>query len=157
VSLPAAEIFSGRRVLITGAAGSIGGALARAIAAAGPEALVLLDASEQGVYELDRDFSTRAWKPVVRLGSVLERDLLAGLFQRHRPEIVFHAAAFKHVPLLEREPFAAIHNNVFGTAAVLEQALAHGSRQLILVSTDKAADPASIMGASKPIPTRGVT
>lgn len=85
------------------------------------------------------------------LGSVTDSALLADIFQRYRPQIVYHAAAFKHVPLIEQNPFAAVENNVFGTSRLVEAAAKHQAEQFILLSTDKAADPVSMMGASKRI------
>ncbi|NYF88726.1 polysaccharide biosynthesis protein [Tunturiibacter empetritectus] len=140
--------LSGKRILLTGAGGSIGSALAQAIAASSPASLLLLDASEHALYQIDRDLPT---PHVSLLGSVCDPALLAEIFELHQPEIVFHAAAFKHVPLLERQPFAAIANNVLGTYALLEAATQHHAEHLVLVSTDKAVDPSSLMGASKRI------
>ena len=85
------------------------------------------------------------------LGSVTDALLLAEVFARYRPQVVFHAAAFKHVPLIERNPFAAVENNVAGTGRLVEAAINHGAERFILLSTDKAVDPVSMMGASKRI------
>jgi len=138
----------GRRVLVTGAGGSIGAALCDAIGQASPASLMLLDASEYALYEIDR----RLRSPHVSvLGSVGDAGLLGEAFELHRPQVVFHAAAFKQVPLLEHQPFAAIANNVLGTYELLQAAMRHGVEEFVLVSTDKAVDPASIMGASKRI------
>jgi len=135
-----------KRVLITGAGGSIGSALARAIAVHAPAHLVLLDASEQALYQVDRTLDA-PHTPV--LASVCDGSALEEVFARHRPHIVFHAAAFKHVPLMESHPFAAIENNAVGSFLLAQAAVRHGVRQLVLVSTDKAVDPAGMMGASK--------
>lgn len=150
----AASHTKARRILVTGAGGSIGSALVQAIASATPASLILLDASEQALYQIDRTLKER--RPALLnnisiLGSVCDSGLLAELFQVHRPEIVFHAAAFKHVPLLEHNPFAAISNNVLGTYALLRAAIESRAEHLVLVSTDKAVDPLSMMGASKRI------
>lgn len=135
-------------MLVTGAGGSIGAALCDAIALASPAGVVMLDASEYALYEIDR----RLRLPHVSvLGSVCNAGLLGEIFEMHRPQVVFHAAAFKQVPLLEHQPFAAIANNVLGTHEVLQAAVRHGVEDFVLVSTDKAVDPASIMGASKRI------
>ena len=141
------EHIASRRILVTGAGGSIGFALVQAIASAAPASLVLLDASEHALYQIDR--TLYGTPHVSLLGSVCDPALLAELFHLHRPEIVFHAAAFKHVPLLERNPFTAISNNVLGTCALLQTATEHCAEHLVLISTDKAVDPLSIMGASK--------
>lgn len=142
-----------KRVLVTGAAGCIGSALASAIASGEPKQLLLIDASERGLYELERSWAgnPKASCTVTILGNVADRDLLSALFQQYRPQIVFHAAAFKHVPLMERNPSAAIANNAVATYDLTLAAAANGCEQMILVSTDKAADPISIMGASKRI------
>jgi FlaA1/EpsC-like NDP-sugar epimerase len=137
-----------KRVLITGAGGSIGSALAHAIAAHRPEQILLLEASEQALYQIDREL-TAPRKPV--LASVCDAAALEALFERYQPQVVFHAAAFKHVPLMELHPFAALQNNAVGTFILTKAAIRHRSEQVILVSTDKAVDPASIMGASKRI------
>ncbi len=146
--LPARHITS-KRILITGAGGSIGSALAQAIAAAAPASLILLDASEHALYQIDRTLNAAPHTSI--LGSVRDPHLLEEIFHLHQPEIVFHAAAFKHVPLLEHNPFAAIQNNVLGAYALLQAATRHRTGHAVLVSTDKAADPLSIMGASKRI------
>ena len=143
----------GKRVLVTGAAGCIGSALASAIASGHPEQLVLIDASEHGLYELERSWARKPelGRTVTILGSVADRDLISAVFQQYRPQIVFHAAAFKQVPLTERNPFAAIANNAVATYDLTLAAAAYGCEHMVLVSTDKAADPLSIMGASKRI------
>ena len=147
----AAASLGGKRILITGAGGWIGSALAAAIASFAPQHLVLLEASERSLYELD--MAMQDLRPPIRhtslLGSVTDSHLLAEVFARYRPQVVFHAAAFKHVPLIERNPFAALENNVAGTSSLIEAAQNHDAEQCILLSTDKAVDPVSIMGASK--------
>lgn len=136
----------GERVLITGAGGSIGSALARAVAAHAPAHLVLLDAAEQALYQIDRALDA-PHTPV--LASVCDASALEEVFARHRPHIVFHTAAFKHVPLMESHPFAGVENNAVGSFLLAQAALRHRVRQVALVSTDKAVDPVGIMGASK--------
>jgi FlaA1/EpsC-like NDP-sugar epimerase len=135
-----------KRVLITGAGGSIGSALAHGIAAHNPGQILLLESSEQALYRIDRALAA-PHKPI--LANVCDASTLEEVFQYHRPHIVFHAAAFKHVPLMELHPFAALENNTIGTFLLAQAALRHRAEQIILVSTDKAVDPASIMGASK--------
>lgn len=136
------------RILVVGAGGSIGSALASRLATIEPSELVLLDASESHLYALQRQWAKAhsAVPAVFRLGSVGDRALLEEIFAVHAPGLVFHAAAFKHVPLLEGQPLAAIENNVFGTLALMEEA---DRVRVILLSTDKAVAPASIMGATK--------
>ncbi|HEX5235873.1 MAG TPA: polysaccharide biosynthesis protein [Silvibacterium sp.] len=142
------HVISQKRILITGAGGSIGSALARALTAHHPAQILLLDASEQALYQIDRELAAPHKSILI---NICDAPALDEVFAQHRPQLVFHAAAFKHVPLMELHPFAAIQNNSLGTFALTQTAVAHRAEQLILVSTDKAADPASIMGASKRI------
>lgn len=144
--------LAGQRVLITGAAGSIGSALTHAVAASSPASLILLDTSENGLYHLDRSLhAANVHHHVPLLGSVTNQTTLDHLFHHHHPQIIFHAAALKHVPLMEQNPFAALDNNSLGTLTLAHAALAHRSQHLVIISTDKAVDPHSIMGASKRI------
>jgi FlaA1/EpsC-like NDP-sugar epimerase len=148
-----ASAHADRRVLVTGAGGYIGSALVKAIAAAGPACLVLLDSSEYNLFEIQRRLES-AFGHVgheALLGSADDIDLLDGIFNRFHPEIVYHAAAFKHVPLLERNPIAAVRNNAIGTWVLAQAAVRHGASKLVLISTDKAVNPHSVMGASKRI------
>ncbi len=137
-------------MMITGAAGSIGSALSQHASALAPSALLLLDASESRLYGLQQDWLVNglAGAPIPVLGTVNDRTLLDEVFSIHAPKLVFHAAAFKHVPLLEQQPLAAIANNVFGTLSLARAAQGHGAR-VVLLSTDKAVEPSSIMGATK--------
>jgi FlaA1/EpsC-like NDP-sugar epimerase len=149
----AAASLAGKRILITGAGGWIGSALTRGIAEFAPRHVVLLEAAERGLYEIDAAMQQLS-SPIERtsvLGSVSNPILLAEIFRRYRPQIVYHAAAFKHVPLMEQNPFAAIENNAIGTSQLVQAAAHSGTEQMILLSTDKAVDPASMMGASKRI------
>lgn len=143
------DALAGRRVLITGAGGSIGSALARHIAGARPARLVLLDQAEEGLADLARDLLPSMVVPAV--ADVRDRGALDMLFKMHRPELIFHAAAYKHVPLMEANPFAAIETNAFGTVCLLQAAGAAGCQHLVVLSTDKAVAPRSIMGAAKRI------
>lgn len=145
--------LSGRCVLVTGAGGSIGSALCRTLAGSGVRRLILLDNGENALYEIDRELRDlpNAAEHVPVLGGVLDDSLLSRLFEQYSPDVIFHAAAFKHVPLLELNPFAAIENNVLGTYVLARMACLHGAEHMILTSTDKAADPISVMGASKRI------
>jgi FlaA1/EpsC-like NDP-sugar epimerase len=136
----------GQSVLVTGAGGYIGSALVRAIAAAGPSRIVLLDSSEQNLFQIRQQMESPC-EPV--LGSVNDVHLLDDIFTRFQPEVVYHAAAFKHVPLLEPNPIAAVRNNALGTYRLAQAALRHGTPKLILISTDKAVNPHSVMGVSK--------
>ena len=146
-----AEPFTGRRILITGAAGSIGSALAKSIACFHPERLILLDSAEHGLYELQ--IQLQALPFIVRFatipGSVCDAPLVREILGTHHPHVVYHAAAYKHVPLMERHPLAAIQNNTLGTYTIAQACVAAGIPKLILLSTDKAVAPSSIMGAAK--------
>lgn len=134
-------------ILITGAGGSIGSALARKLARARGR-LVLLESSENNLFELQSEFTSSGFAAEFYLGSAGDEALLQEIFARHRPRIVFHAAAFKHVPLLEEQLFAAITNNVVATRTLVAAA-AEQNAHLILLSSDKAVAPASVMGATK--------
>ena len=148
-SLPV--IHTGKTVLVTGAGGSIGSALVQAIAAQSPKLLILLDHSEQNLYEIETALSSSSTAPpfLAVLGDAGDRQLLSSLFEENRPSIVYHAAAFKHVPLMEANAFAAIRNNALVTWNLARLAAEHDVAQFLLISTDKAANPRSIMGASK--------
>jgi FlaA1/EpsC-like NDP-sugar epimerase len=145
--------IAGKRILVTGAGGWIGSSLATAIAGLAPEHLALLEASERGLSELDMAMQQMPHPNghISLLGSVTDSYLLDDIFARYQPQIVYHAAAFKHVPLIEQNPFAAVANNVAGTHRLVEAAIHHQAEQFILLSTDKAVEPVSMMGASKRI------
>jgi FlaA1/EpsC-like NDP-sugar epimerase len=143
---------AGKRLLITGAAGSIGSALAQALSHHSVDHLVLLDIAESGLHELGLDLdrnSAVSHEEIV--GDVCDTALLTDLFQRYGPEIIVHAAACKHVPLMEKNPFAAAKTNVLGTQHLVRTAVTFKADDLVLVSTDKAVHPASMMGATKRI------
>jgi len=137
-------------ILLTGAGGSIAASLALRLANLPARQLTLLEASESHLFSLQRDLRRTA--PAARaeflLGSVADRALLEDVFASHAPRLIFHAAAFKHVPLLEEQPLAAIANNIFGTQQLVSAATEFGAR-VVLVSTDKAVEPTSVMGATK--------
>jgi FlaA1/EpsC-like NDP-sugar epimerase len=140
-------------ILITGAGGSIGSALAMRLTQLAAPRLILLEAAENSLFHLERALDREPHSPAAAqatfvLGNAGDRSTLDDLFTAHRPRLVFHAAAHKHVPLLEQQPFAAIANNIFATETVAAAATAHGAR-VVLVSTDKAVEPASVMGATK--------
>lgn len=144
--------FRGRRVLVTGGGGSIGQELCRKIAECQPSELVILDIYENNAYEIQQELIHKygASLPLcVVIASIRDRDRIEAIFEEHHPEIVLHAAAHKHVPLMEENPAEAIKNNVFGTKNVLDAAEQYGTEKCILISTDKAVNPTSVMGASK--------
>ena len=139
----------GKTILLTGAGGSIGSALAMRIASFGPRILLLLESCEQNLYQIDAELDRYAASHVSILCDLADRPLLDAILTRHQPEIVYHAAAFKHVPLMEANPFAAVRNNALGTYALAQAVAGHGAGRLIMISTDKAVDPHSVMGVSK--------
>jgi FlaA1/EpsC-like NDP-sugar epimerase len=140
------RMLAGRRVLVTGAGGSIGSEIVRQVAAAAPATLVAVDHDESHLH----DMAATADGAVIQvLADIRDRTAVERAFQRHKPEIVFHAAAHKHVPLLEDHPSEAILTNVAGTQHLLEAAAAVGVERFVFISTDKAVAPKSVMGASK--------
>ncbi|MGH8900387.1 MAG: polysaccharide biosynthesis protein [Egibacteraceae bacterium] len=140
------RILTGRRVLITGAGGSIGSEIARQVAQFGPSSLMLLDHDETHLFEAAASVGPDC---VQVLADIKDRSHIHKLMVRHRPEVIFHAAAHKHVPLLEDHPCEAVTTNVLGTMNVVEAAVQVGVERLVFVSTDKAVRPSSVMGASK--------
>ena len=149
------EIYShlqGKVILVTGGGGSIGSELCRQIAAHAPRQLIILDIYENNAYEIEQELRTKYQNQlnlVVLIGSVRDNRRLNMVFSEYRPEIVFHAAAHKHVPLMETSPNEAIKNNVIGTYLTCRAALWYGAKRFVLISTDKAVNPTNIMGASK--------
>jgi FlaA1/EpsC-like NDP-sugar epimerase len=143
--------LTNKTVLITGAGGSIGSELVRQVLPFKPRHVVLFDASEENLYniqmELVHEQNTANFTPV--LGKVQDHNLLHKVFSDHPPSVVFHAAAYKHVPLIENNPWQAVDNNILGSKLVMEAAIIHGVERFVLVSTDKAVRPTSVMGASK--------
>jgi FlaA1/EpsC-like NDP-sugar epimerase len=141
----------GKVVLVTGAGGSIGSALATALVGLRPGHLILLDNSERRLKQITTRLSTSDCPCQISavLGSVCDQDFLLELFDRTRPEVTYHAAALKHVPLMESDPLAAIRNNGLATYTLAKVARENAVSRLIMVSTDKAVNPISIMGASK--------
>ena len=140
-----------RVVLVTGAGGSIGSELCRQIVAARPSRLVMLDNAEFNLYQIEIEFAERypGLDFTRYLLDVGDRHGVDALFQRERPQIVFHAAAYKHVPLLENQIRTAVQNNIFGTKVVAECADRWQCERFVLISTDKAVNPANVMGATK--------
>ena len=151
-----AGYLTGKRVLVTGAGGSIGSELCRQIARFGPAELIMVDRNETGLHAVQLSIDGRALldSDSLILGDIRDVDFLRRLFDERRAEVVFHAAALKHLPLLERAPGEAVKTNVWGTLSVLEAAAAAGVERFVNVSTDKAADPVSVLGLSKRIAER---
>ena len=148
---PVDSLVRGKTVLVTGAAGSIGSELCRQLAGHEPERLVLYDRHENGMFALEMELRARFpgvhLEPV--LGDVLLEDQLHCVFAAERPDLVFHAAAYKHVPLAEQNVIEAVRNNIFGTYNVAQAAMAYGTSEFVIVSTDKAVRPTSVMGVTK--------
>ncbi len=148
---PDDNYINGMTILVTGAGGSIGSELCRQLCNLGAKTIVLLGKGENSVYEIALELADKF--PQVRtvpvIGDVRDRDRIKRIFDEWQPNIVFHAAAHKHVPLMERSPDEAIKNNVFGTLNVAEEAGLHKAQHFIMISTDKAVRPTSVMGASK--------
>ena len=149
------ELIRDRTVVITGAGGSIGSELARQVYSLGPRRLVLVDRAESALYLVQRELETRRSRGQgkgelrVHLANVASRPVMDRMIELEAPNIIFHAAAYKHVPMMEEHPSDAVHVNIGGTLALLDAAEAAGVERFVLVSTDKAVRPSSIMGASK--------
>lgn len=146
-----ARLLTGRRILVTGAGGSIGSEIVRVVAAFNPSLLVLMERSENALFEIDRQLQ-RAFPGVARrsiLHDVVDAEATLRRLVDLRPEVVFHAAAHKHVPLMEDHPALAVENNLFGTRSIADAAVAVGASRFVLVSSDKAVNPTSVMGATK--------
>ena len=154
VNLDAAGIrqrIEGRVVLVTGAGGSIGAELCRQIVALNPKRLLLVEQAEGALFVIEQELNELGFAGVIvpLVADILDRERMEFVFGRYRPEVVFHAAAHKHVFLMERQPAEAIRNNVLGTRQLARIAAAHGVDAFVLISTDKAINPTSVMGATK--------
>ncbi|MEO1130870.1 MAG: polysaccharide biosynthesis protein [Planctomycetota bacterium] len=152
------SMIGGRRVLITGAGGSIGSEIARLCARFEPAELILMDRSDNALFEIDRQLASTApdVERRVVLHDVVDLRSTAERFQALRPQVVFHAAAHKHVPLMEEHPAEALVNNFFGTRSVADASMRCGVDRFVMISTDKAVNPSSIMGATKQLAERYV-
>ena len=149
------QVISSQIILVTGAGGSIGSELCRQLLQARPSTLLLIDNSELNLYSIHRDLTLRsarissATRIVPLLCDVTNRERISEIVRTFRPQVIYHAAAYKHVPMVEQNPAEGIRNNVFGTRSIAEVARQHGVGSVVLVSTDKAVRPTNIMGASK--------
>jgi FlaA1/EpsC-like NDP-sugar epimerase len=153
-----ARLIAGRVVIVTGAGGSIGSELCRQILANKPRELVLVEQAEIALFDTEADLALCSSGIPIRghIADVTDETRMAGIFAAHRPELVFHAAAHTHVPLMERQPGEALKNNTLGTALLARLASEHGVGRFILVSTDKAINPTSVMGVSKRLAEKAV-
>jgi FlaA1/EpsC-like NDP-sugar epimerase len=147
------RFIKGKTVMITGGAGSIGSELCRQVMSFGCEKLIIFDINENGLFFIDNELKDvyGSGRHITVLGSIRDEARLDEVLTKYKPELIFHAAAHKHVPMMEINPKESIKNNVFGTINVAKAAIAHGVEKFILISTDKAVNPANIMGASKRI------
>ncbi|GJL94327.1 MAG: hypothetical protein DHS20C05_07320 [Hyphococcus sp.] len=149
----ARRFISGSRVLVTGAGGTIGSELSRQIAAFGPEKMVLLDNSEFALYQIDLELKEAGFGEIIasELTDICRPEHLKRVFETIKPDIVVHAAAFKHVPIVEENRCAGALTNVYGARNVFDAAMEHGAETVVFISTDKAVNPTSFMGATKRI------
>jgi FlaA1/EpsC-like NDP-sugar epimerase len=145
------DLLNARTVLVTGAGGSIGGELCRQILSFNPSTLVLVDRSEPHVFAIEQELlaSRNGTLIVPLLGDITSSGRMRYIFDRFRPQLIFHAAAHKHVPMMEHQPSEAIRNNILGTALLADLATEHGIDRFVFISTDKAVNPSSVMGATK--------
>jgi FlaA1/EpsC-like NDP-sugar epimerase len=147
------RFLQGKRVVVTGAGGSIGSELCRQVARFGPESLILLEQAEFSLFSIHEELSLShpSLRTIPCIADVCDGSRVDAVFSTHRPQVVFHAAAHKHVPMMEWNPGEAIKNNVFGTKEVADAADRHSAEAFVLISTDKAVNPSSVMGATKRI------
>lgn len=145
--------LKGKIVMVTGAAGSIGSEIVRQVMAYEPRQVLLLDMAESALYDLEFELKSKysdfCEKAVCTIADVRDRERLDRIFRDYKPQIIFHAAAYKHVPLMEANPYEAVSVNVLGTKNVADLAVAHAAQKFVMVSTDKAVNPTNVMGATK--------
>ena len=153
-----ADMIKGRTVLVTGAGGSIGSELCRQVAARSPARLIMLDQCEVLLYQAEQELIAAGAGALITpvVADVTDAERMGDVFARFRPELVLHAAAHKHVPMMESQPAEALKNNVLGTAVVAGLAAEHGAAKFVLISSDKAVNPTNVMGASKRLAERVV-
>ena len=146
-------MLRGKRILITGAAGSIGSEMSRQVAKFNPSELILVDQAETPMHDVRlymarNHHDLKVWTIV---GSITNKGHMERIFSEHKPEYVFHAAAYKHVPMMEDNPIMAVQNNIYGTRVIADLAVKYGTRKFVMISTDKAVNPTNVMGCSKRI------
>lgn len=147
------RLLRGQRILITGAAGSIGGEMVRQIASFTPDRLILVDQAETPLHDI-RLMMARDWRDInayTLVADIANKSRMEEIFSEHRPAYVFHAAAYKHVPMMEDNPCESVGNNVDGTRVIADLAVKYGTRKFVMISTDKAVNPTNVMGCSKRI------
>ena len=145
--------LDGKRILVTGAAGSIGSEIVRKLLQFNPKKVILVDHAESALYNLNNELLT-SYKSInieIIVANVSDSNRMRGIFQNHRPEIIFHASAYKHVPLMEEHPYEAVKTNIGGTKVMADLSVEFGIKKFVMISTDKAVNPTNVMGASKRI------
>lgn len=147
------ELLTGKRILITGAAGSIGGEMVRQVAKFMPAEMILIDQAETPMHDvrllMAREYADIQAETIVT--SITNKEHMEKIFAEHRPDYVFHAAAYKHVPMMEDNPAMAVQNNIYGTRVIADLAVKYGTKKFVMISTDKAVNPTNVMGCSKRI------
>ena len=154
IELPKKNIqkdIQNKTILVTGAAGSIGSEIVRQLLNLQPKKMILLDQAESALYDLNQDLirKNKSKNIEIIVGDITRKERVTNIFKSYHPEIIFHAAAYKHVPLMENNPTESIRTNLLGTKIIADLAVAYNIQKFILVSTDKAVNPTNVMGASK--------
>jgi FlaA1/EpsC-like NDP-sugar epimerase/lipopolysaccharide/colanic/teichoic acid biosynthesis glycosyltransferase len=152
-SIDLRDLIEGKRVLVTGAGGSIGSELSRQIAGFNPERLILYERHEENLYNIGKSLRSPSHSSRITpvIGDILDEKRMNDVMGKYRPQVIFHAAAYKHVPMMENNPYEAVRTNVYGTKIVAEKAIEFGAERFVLISTDKAVNPVNVMGMTKKI------